>query len=114
MTVQEAGQLTEDQARAYLESIRWPDGPACPHCGVVDGQYALNGKAHRSGLYKCGTCRKQYTVTVGTVMHRSHIPLQKWVLAFCILCSAKKGISALQLHRSLGFKSYRTSWHLAH
>lgn len=114
MTVQEAGQLTEAQARAYLEQIRWPEGLVCPHCGVSNESRALNGKAHRAGLYKCNACRKQYTVTVGTIMHRSHFPLQKWVLAFHLICSSKKGMSALQLHRGLGFGSYRTAWHLAH
>ena len=114
MTMIEAAKLTEDEARAYLEGIRWPEGPVCPHCGCFERIYKLNGKAHRPGLYKCGDCRKQFTVTVGTVMHRSHIPLHKWVLAFHLICASKKGVSALQLQRMLALGSYRTAWHMAH
>ncbi len=114
MTLHQAAKLTEDEARAYLESIRWPDDPVCPHCGCYGRAYKLNGKAHRKGLYKCGDCRSQFTVTVGTIMHRSHIPLDKWVLAFHLICSSKKGISALQLQRNLDLGSYRTAWHMAH
>ena len=114
MTLAQVGRLTEEEARQYLESIRWPDGPICPHCGCYGNSYKLNGKAHRPGLYKCGDCRQQFTVTVGTVMHRSKIGLRKWVLAFHLMCSSKKGISALQLQRNLGLGSYKTAWHMAH
>lgn len=114
MTLIEAAKLTEEEARDYLESIRWPDGPVCPHCGCFERIYDLQGDSHRDGLYKCGDCRKQFTVTVGTVMHRSKIPLHKWVLAFHLICSSKKGISALQLQRNLDLGSYRTAWHMAH
>ncbi len=114
MKLYEAAKLTEEQARAYLESIRWPDGPICPHCGTFERIYRLEGEAHRAGLLKCGECRKQFTVTVGTIMHRSHIPLGKWVLAFHLLTSSKKGFSALQLQRNLGLGSYRTAWHMEH
>lgn len=114
MTFAEAAQLTDDGARAYLEGIRWPDGLACPHCGSMERIYTLEGEAHREGLYKCGDCRKQFTVTVNTVMHRSKIPLRKWVMAFHLICASKKGISALQLQRMLDLGSYRTAWHMAH
>lgn len=105
----------DDKAREYLESVRWPDGPVCPHCGVIGGHYQLEGKAHRKGLYKCSEpkCRKQFSVTVGTVFERSHIPLSKWLAAAYLLCSSKKGMSAHQLHRTLGV-TYKTAWFLAH
>lgn len=116
MTFLEASKLTEEEARDYLEEIRWPDGPVCPHCGCFENIGKLEGKSHRPGLYKCyeSECRKQFTVTVGTVMHRSKIPLHKWVLAFHLMCSSKKGISAKQLERNLDLGSYRTAWHMAH
>jgi transposase-like protein len=105
----------DDAAREYLESVRWPDGPVCPHCGVIGGHYQLEGKAHRKGLYKCAEkeCHKQFSVTVGTVFERSHIPLSKWLAAAYLLCSSKKGMSAHQLHRTLGV-TYKTAWFLAH
>lgn len=114
MTLIEAAKLTEDEAREYLESIRWPDGPVCPHCGCFENIGKLEGESHRPGLYKCYDCRKQFTVTVGTVMHRTKIGLDKWVLAFHLMCSSKKGISAKQLQRNLDLGSYRTAWHMAH
>lgn len=106
----------EDAARAHLEGIRWPDGPVCPHCGNADGAKItrLQGKSHRPGLYQCNECREHFTVTVGGVMERSHIPLHKWVLAFHLMAASKKGISAHQLYRMLGFGSYRTAWFMAH
>ncbi len=105
----------DDKAREYLESIRWPNGPVCPHCGNKDKFYALKGKAHRPGLWKCANkdCRKQFSVTVGTVFERSHIPLPKWLMAAYLLCSSKKGISSHQLHRTLGV-TYKTAWFLSH
>src|SRR5262249_46928056 len=106
----------EDAARAHLEAIRWPNGPVCPHCGSVgEGVITkLNGKSHRPGLYQCNGCREHFTVTVGGVMERSHIPLCKWVLAFHLMAASKKGVSAHQLWRMLGFGSYRTAWFMAH
>lgn len=102
----------DDKARAYLESVRWPNGPVCPHC-KSENEYRLEGEAHRKGLLKCGDCRKQYSVTVGTVFERSKIPLSKWLMAAYLLCSSKKGISAHQLSRTLGV-TYKTAWFLAH
>ena len=72
----------KDKAREHLEAIRWPDGPICPHCGVLDNAAELNGKAHRPGVYKCRDCRKQFTVTVGTVFERSKVPLNKWPVGY--------------------------------
>jgi len=114
MTFAEAAQMTDAEAREYLERIRWPNGVVCPKCGSCGKMYKLEGDAHRDGLYKCSDCRKQFTVTVGTVMHRTKIDLRKWVMAFHIICASKKGVSALQLQRMLDLGSYRTAWHMAH
>lgn len=103
----------DDAARAHLESIRWPQGSVCPHCGGVDRQSKLEGKSHRPGLYFCGHCRSQYTVTVGTVFERSKVALHKWVYATHLMCASKKGISAKQLERMLGV-TYKTAWFMAH
>ena len=103
----------KDKAREHLEAIRWPDGPICPHCGVLDNAAELNGKAHRPGVYKCRDCRKQFTVTVGTVFERSKVPLNKWLLATHLITSSKKGISSHQIHRSLGV-TYKTAWFMTH
>jgi transposase-like protein len=113
MAAIDVGRLTEDEARTILENIRWPKGPVCPHCGSTD-VYRLTGKTVRDGLFHCRLCREQFTVTVGTVMHRSHITLRQWVQAFHSMCSHKKGVSALQLQRNLGLHTYHCAWHLAH
>src|SRR6267142_4701327 len=102
-----------ESARANLESVRWPNGPICPHCGEPERRYALKGKSHRAGLWKCGACRKQYSVTVGTVFERSKIPLHKWLLATALLCASKKGVSSHQLHRTLDV-TYKTAWFMSH
>ena len=99
-------------AASFLESIRWPNGPVCPHCGESERKpYPLKSKTRK--LYKCAACRKQYTVTVGTIFEGSHIGLHKWLLAFYLLCSSKKGMSAHQLHRMLGV-TYKSAWFMAH
>jgi transposase-like protein len=103
----------EDAARAYLEAIRWPDGPVCPHCGCIGRASRLEGKSHRPGLLFCGDCRKQFSVTVKTVFERSKIPLNKWVLACHLLCASKKGMSSHQLHRMLGV-TYKSAWFMTH
>ena len=102
-----------DAAREHLEAIHWPHGPVCPHCGSADDQKRLKGKSHRPGLVQCNGCRKQYTVTVGTVFERSKVPLNKWLLATHLMCASKKGISAHQLHRMLGV-TYKTAWFMSH
>jgi transposase-like protein len=100
-------------AAEYLESIRWPNGPVCPHCGESERKpYMLKSKTRR--LWKCAACRKQFTVTVGTIFESSHIPLHKWLWAFYLLCASKKGMSALQLQRMLKLGSYRSAWFMAH
>jgi transposase-like protein len=115
MNLSTLSKLTEDQAREKLEAIRWANGVVCPHCGRVDGHTKLQGKKHRPGVWKCNNgCAKQFTVTVGTVMEGSHLPIRTWLMAFSILCSSKKGVSALQLQRQLGLGSYRSAWHLCH
>jgi transposase-like protein len=109
--------LTEDEAREQLEKLRWPNGVACPHCGGMK-PYKLIAKPDsmrpvRKGVYKCGDCRKQFSVTVGTVFEDSHIPLNKWLMAISLLCASKKGMSAHQLHRMLGI-TYKSAWFMAH
>jgi transposase-like protein len=104
----------EEAARKHFEVIRWPAGPECPHCGVIGEATELKGKSTRAGVYKCRSCEKPFTATIGTVYERSHIPLHKWLLATHLLCASKKGISAHQLWRMLGFGSYRTAWFMAH
>jgi transposase-like protein len=104
----------EEAARTHFEALRWPDGPVCPHCGVIDNATELKGKTTRAGLYKCKGCTQQFTATIGTAYERSHIPLHKWLLATRLMCASKKGISAHQLWRMLGFGSYRTAWFMAH
>src|SRR5690242_18266248 len=112
-TLAEARFHDEVEARKYLESLRWPDGVVCAHCGSDARISPLNGKSHRPGLYFCGECRKQFSVTVGTVFERSKVPLHKWVLATHLLCSSKKGISSHQIHRTLGV-TYKTAWFMTH
>lgn len=108
----------ENEARKALEAVRWPDGPVCPHCGNADPETMplIEGKkrSHRPGLRYCNACQGQFTVTVGTVFERSKIPLSKWWLAMHLMGSSKKGMSAHQLWRMLGFGSYRTAWFMAH
>ncbi len=104
----------EDKARAYLEARRWPNGPFCPHCGVTDERITkLEGEKHRPGLYQCNDCHGQFSVTVGTLYERSHIPLHKWLLATHLMTASKKGVSAHQLHRMLGI-TYKSAWFMAH
>ena len=104
----------DDNAREHLEALLWPDGPVCPRCGVMEDRITkLQGKSTRPGVYKCKDCRKPFSVTVGTVMERSHIPLSKWVLAAQIMASSKKGFSALQLQRMIA-TNYETAWFLFH
>ena len=100
-------------AREYLESIRWPNGPVCPHCGACDRIGKLNGKAHRPGVYECGHCRDQFTVTVGTVFERSKVSLDKWMFAATLMMSSKKGVSSKQIERMLGVQ-YKTAWFMMH
>jgi transposase-like protein len=110
---------TEEAARDYFEQLRWPKGPICPHCGNADREriYKVTPnpeKKIRHGLYKCAECADQFTVTVGTVCEDSHIPLNKWLIAFYMMCASKTQISALQVQRHLELGSYRSAWFMCH
>lgn len=102
-----------NKAREHLESLHWPNGPVCPHCGSVENITKLQGKSTRPGVYKCNACTKPFTVTVGTVFEDSKIPLNKWLLAFRLMAASKKGMSAHQLGRSLGI-TYKSAWFMCH
>jgi transposase-like protein len=110
---------TDDKSRAHLESILWKDGVVCPHCKTANQQHfssiaANPEKKVRAGLRYCSNCKSQFTVTIGTIFEDSHIPLRKWLIAWYLLCSSKKGISSLQLQRILEIGSYRTALFMAH
>lgn len=110
---------TEDAAREYFEKLRWPNGAVCPHCGNAkqDRVYKVTPnpeKKIRAGLYKCAECLQGFTVTVGTVCEDSHIPLNKWLIGFYMMCASKTQVSALQLQRQLEIGSYRSAWFLCH
>jgi transposase-like protein len=102
----------EDKAREHLEAARWPEGPYCPHCGSFNA-HRMEGEKHRAGLLYCRDCRQQFSVTVGTVFERSHVPLHKWMLANYLMNASKKGISAHQLHRTIDM-TYKTAWFMCH
>lgn len=108
----------EDKARELLESMLWPDGPVCPHCKnhkekAIYRLQPKEGSKTRKGVCKCGACRKQFTVTVGTVFEDSHIKINTWLMAIFIMCSSKKAVSSHQLHRMLGV-TYKTAWFMSH
>src|SRR5271166_2737735 len=103
----------EEAAYAKLESLVWPNGAVCPHCGSTDRMRKMHGKATRPGLYKCYACRKQSRVTVGTVFESSHVKLHVWLQAAYLMCSSKKGISSNQLARTLGV-TVKTAWFMSH
>lgn len=113
--IQNAAYTNEDKAREALEAVRWPDGPVCPHCGNLDQEKIAKGtgKATRPGLYYCAACNGQFTVTVGTVMERSKIPISKWLFAMHLMGASKKGMSAHQMHRMLGV-TYKSAWFMCH
>ncbi|MER9440845.1 IS1595 family transposase [Mesorhizobium sp. M0340] len=115
-----------DEAKAFehVEAILWPNGPVCPKCGSVDKHYKLKGVrtkpskknpngVERHGLYKCGACRSQFTVRMGSIFEESHLPLTKWLQAIHLMCASKKGISAHQMYRILEC-TYETAWFLCH
>lgn len=102
-----------NKAREHLEALHWPDGPVCPRCGEKDRVKRLEGKSTRPGVVMCNPCRKPFTVTVGTIFEDSKIPLNKWLMGFRLMAGSKKGISAHQLHRSLGI-TYKSAWFMAH
>jgi transposase-like protein len=102
-----------NKAREHLEALHWPNGAVCPHCDENERVTRLTAATARAGLHKCNACRKQFTVTVGTIFEDSKIALNKWLLAFRLMAGSKKGISAHQLHRSLGI-TYKSAWFMAH
>lgn len=104
--------IDEARAREHLEQMRWPEGPACPHCGAVDHATKLQGEKHRKGVYQCNACREQFTVTVGTPFERSKVPLNKWLLATYLLSVSDTGMSTRRLHRILRV-TYKTAWSMA-
>jgi len=131
-SILEARFQDEDAAREYLEAQRWPDGPVCPHCGLVGEAWKITVKEKtpeqiqalrdagkrvrkpRKGLWQCAGCHQQFSVTVKTIFEDSHIPLHKWLLASHLMCASKKGISAHQLMRMLDIKQYKSAWFMAH
>ena len=109
-----SGKHLNDEQAAYehLANIRWPEGIRCIHCQGMK-VYTLKGAKSKRVLLKCSTCRKQFSATVGTIFQGSHIPLTKWFMAFQLMASSKKGMSAHQLHRMLDI-TYKSAWFLAH
>jgi transposase-like protein len=109
---------SDELAREYLESVRWPDGVVCVHCKTTGDRIrkipANPETKVRPGLYECKECKKQFTVTVGTIFEDSHIPLRKWLTAWYLMATSKKGISGLQIQRMLDLGSYRTAHFLMH
>ncbi|GBQ62279.1 hypothetical protein AA103196_0267 [Ameyamaea chiangmaiensis NBRC 103196] len=106
----------EEAAFSYLESVIWTNGPVCPHCGGLDRVTKVKANAAkriRLGLYRCGGCKRQFTVKLGTVFEHGRIPLNKMLQAVYLMTSSKKGISAHQLHRVLEI-TYKSAWFLAH
>ena len=103
----------EESAREHLEELRWAKSRFCPHCGEAERTSPTESKNHKPGLYYCLSCEKTFTVTVGTLFERSHIPLNKWLLAFHLMSASKKGISALQIQRMMGL-SYKSAWFMCH
>lgn len=103
----------EEAAYEWVEAHVWPDGPVCPKCGAVEGIRPLNGKTTRIGLYKCYACRQPFNVKVGTIFEKSHVPMRIWLQAFHLLASAKNGMSANELHRTLKL-SLKTAWFVGH
>lgn len=118
----------DEAARKHLEGLRWPNGPVCPHCKGDGADVApvantgkkikpvAEGKKHRparAGLYYCKPCEKTFTVTMGSIMEKSHIPISKWMLGFFLMSSSKKGMSSHQLHRMLHI-TYKSAWFMAH
>ena len=110
---------TEEAAREYFEKLRWPNGPVCPHCGNASQEriYRVTPnpeKKIRAGLYKCAECLNGFTVTVGTISEDSHIPLNKSLIGFYMMCASMTQVSALQLQRQLEIVSYRSAWFMCH
>lgn len=113
MKFTEIARMTDAEARAFFEGVRWKDGVKCVHCGDSDC-YKLGGASAAKGLFKCRGCRGQFSVRNGTIFHRSHFSLRQWLMGFHLMASSKKGVSSLQLMRMLDIGSYKCAWHLTH
>ncbi len=125
LTLSKIGKEYQDEEKAWdlIESIRWPSGPVCPHCGVINHAYHIKprngprktrtGKVSYRKLWKCADCKKQFSVLVGTCFEGSKIPLSKWILGIHLMCAGKNGVSAHELHRQLNI-SYEAAWFMAH
>lgn len=110
----QAPAFTDDNAaREAMEAVLWPNGPVCPRCRATARIGKVSGKSARPGLHYCGGCKRQFTVTVGTIFERSKVPLSKWWLAVHLLAASKKGMSSHQLMRMLGV-TYQTAWFMTH
>jgi transposase-like protein len=103
----------EEAAYAYVEARVWANGRVCPHCGECERTAKLGGKSTRIGVYKCYSCRKPFTVKIGTIFEASHVPMNLWLQAIYLMCAGKKGISSNQLHRTLGV-TLKTAWFMSH
>ena len=116
LSFQKVLRWSDDECRQFLERMRWPTGTTCPKCGAIE-PYQMERKSATKNrvqrLYKCRSCRKQFTATVGTIFEDSKIPLNKWFAAIFLMCASKKGISAHQLHRQLDI-TYKSAWFMAH
>lgn len=118
LTPQQLRRLSEPEAYALLEAVRWPNGVVCPHCGSDKGSYRLKSKPNtknkmRPGVHKCKECRKKFTVKVGTIFESSRVPLRDWLEVVFLMNASKKGISAHQIHRMTGI-TYKSAWFMAH
>jgi transposase-like protein len=112
MTTAKPARFTNaEAARRHLEALLWQEGPVCAHCRVAGQATALKGQSTRPGVYWCNACKKPFSVTVGTIYERSHIPLNKWLYANHLLCGSKSAISTRRLARILGV-SYKTAWYM--
>ncbi|MEW6034654.1 MAG: IS1595 family transposase [Chloroflexota bacterium] len=116
LTFQKVLRWSDQECRDFLDQMRWPHGPHCPKCGANE-PYKLERKTETRNkvqrLYKCRSCKRQFTATVGTIFEDSKIPLNKWFAAIFLMCASKKGVSAHQLHRSLDI-TYKSAWFMAH
>jgi transposase-like protein len=100
----------EGQCLDFLERARWPAGPVCPKCGVVNHASRISTLP---GRFTCLSCHSRFSVTAGTPMHSTHLPIAVWIIATYLIATSSKGISSLKLASLLGLQ-YRTTWHLAH
>jgi len=103
----------EEAAYAYVEARIWANGRTCPHCGEAERTSKMGGKSTRIGTYNCSSCRKPFTVKIGTIFEASHVPMNLWLQAIYLICASKKGISSNQLHRTLGV-TLKTAWFMSH